>query len=76
MYQVVKRDGKIADFDLSKIVAAITKAYEVEEAQRSEAELSNYHEYVQIMAEFDWPAFWSMTQGFIYKSLSVCAMPM
>lgn len=57
MYQVAKRDGKIADFDLSKITAAITKAYEAEEAHRLEAELSNYHEYVQIMAEFDWPAF-------------------
>ena len=28
MYQVVKRDGKIADFDLSKISTAITKAFE------------------------------------------------
>ena len=28
MYQVVKRDGKIADFDLSKIRVAITKAFE------------------------------------------------
>ncbi|MBQ1414662.1 MAG: hypothetical protein IIY92_01870, partial [Lachnospiraceae bacterium] len=25
MYQVVKRDGKIADFNISKISAAITK---------------------------------------------------
>lgn len=28
MYQVVKRDGKIADFDISKISVAITKAFE------------------------------------------------
>jgi len=28
MYQVVKRDGKIADFNISKISAAITKAFE------------------------------------------------
>ena len=28
MYQVVKRDGKIADFDLSKISVAITKAFD------------------------------------------------
>ncbi len=28
MYQVVKRDGKIADFNLSKISTAITKAFE------------------------------------------------
>ena len=28
MYQVIKRDGKIAEFDISKISAAITKAFE------------------------------------------------
>ena len=27
MYQVVKRDGKIAEFDIKKISAAITKAF-------------------------------------------------
>lgn len=33
MYKVVKRDGKVADFDLSKISAAITKAFEAQERQ-------------------------------------------
>ncbi len=33
MYQVVKRDGKIAEFDLSKISAAITKAFEAQNKQ-------------------------------------------
>ena len=28
MYQVVKRDGKIVEFNLSKISTAITKAFE------------------------------------------------
>ena len=28
MYQVVKRDGKITSFDISKISTAITKAFE------------------------------------------------
>ena len=28
MYRVIKRDGKIADFDIRKITAAITKAFE------------------------------------------------
>ena len=28
MYQVIKRDGKIAEFDISKISMAITKAFE------------------------------------------------
>ncbi|MBQ3125632.1 MAG: hypothetical protein IJC15_01060, partial [Clostridia bacterium] len=31
MYQVVKRDGKITDFNLSKISAAITKAFEAQQ---------------------------------------------
>ena len=31
MYQVTKRDGKITDFHLKKIVAAITKAFEARE---------------------------------------------
>ena len=30
MYQVVKRDGKVASFDLSKISAAIKKAFEAQ----------------------------------------------
>ena len=33
MYQVVKRDGKIVEFDLSKISAAITKAFEAQNRQ-------------------------------------------
>ncbi|HOQ14839.1 MAG TPA: ATP cone domain-containing protein, partial [Bacillota bacterium] len=27
MYQVIKRDGKVVDFDISKIASAITKAF-------------------------------------------------
>ncbi len=33
MYQVVKRDGKIAEFDIQKITAAITKAFEAQNKQ-------------------------------------------
>ncbi len=33
MYQVKKRDGKIADFNLQKISAAITKAFEAQELE-------------------------------------------
>ena len=33
MYQVVKRDGKIAEFDISKISHAITLAFEAQEKQ-------------------------------------------
>lgn len=33
MYQVAKRDGNVAEFDLSKITAAITKAFDAQEKQ-------------------------------------------
>ena len=33
MYQVVKRDGATAEFQLEKISAAITKAFEAQEKQ-------------------------------------------
>lgn len=33
MYQVIKRDGKIAEFDLKKICAAITKAFDAQKKQ-------------------------------------------
>ena len=33
MYQVTKRDGKIAAFDLSKISEAIRKAFEAKEKE-------------------------------------------
>ena len=33
MYQVVKRDGKIAEFDINKIAEAIKKAFESQEKQ-------------------------------------------
>lgn len=33
MYQVLKRDGKVVPFDLSKISAAITKAFEAQNKQ-------------------------------------------
>ncbi len=37
MYQVTKRDGKIVDFDLSKISVAITKAFEAANKQYNES---------------------------------------
>ena len=33
MYQVVKRDGKIGDFNIVKISQAITKAFEAQQKQ-------------------------------------------
>ena len=33
MYQVIKRDGKIAEFDISKIASAVKQAFEACEKQ-------------------------------------------
>ena len=33
MFKVVKRDGKITEFDLNKIVAAISKAFDSQNKQ-------------------------------------------
>ena len=33
MYQVIKRDGKISEFDIQKIAAAITKAFDALQKQ-------------------------------------------
>ena len=33
MYKVIKRDGKVAEFDIQKIVNAITKAFHALEKQ-------------------------------------------
>ena len=33
MYQVVKRDGQVCDFNISKISVAITKAFEAQNKQ-------------------------------------------
>ena len=61
MYQVVKRDGTIADFNISKISLAIQKAFEATAADScfewsTEEERENYRTFVRIMAELDWPA--------------------
>ena len=52
----------IADFAISKISLAIQKAFEATATdsyfeQSSEEERENYHTFVRIMAELDWPAF-------------------
>ena len=36
MYQIVKRDGKIVDFDISKIAKAMKKAFEATETDYTE----------------------------------------
>ena len=41
MYKVIKRDGNIAEFDISKIAEAVKKAFESQEKK--------YHPSVQIL---------------------------
>lgn len=59
IYQFIKRDGIIVDFDIEKIAAAIKAAFESESYDDSftRDELENYHKYIRIMAELDWPAY-------------------
>ena len=47
MYQVTKRDGKITDFHLKKIVAAITKAFEAQE----KSDPSGYYRHACIKSD-------------------------
>ena len=44
MYQVVKRDGRIVDFDISKISAAIQKAFEAVHAIDREIDALDYRD--------------------------------
>ena len=44
MYQVVKRDGRIFDFDISKISAAIQKAFEAVHAIDREIDALDYRD--------------------------------
>ena len=37
MYRVVKRDGKIKDFDISKIVSAIVRAFEAKQKEYNQS---------------------------------------
>jgi hypothetical protein len=44
VYQVVKRDGRIVDFDISKIAAAIQKAYEAVHTIDEEIDALDYRD--------------------------------
>ena len=58
MYQVVKRDGKIADFDLSKIRVAITKAFEATHKEYN-ADIIDllYHAWIPSPDPRQWPEY-------------------
>lgn len=56
---IIKRDGRVVEYDTKKIAAAILRACETlyTEEQYTDDELKNYHDYVRVMAEIDWPAY-------------------
>ena len=79
MYSVVKRDGQIVDFDVTKISSAITKAFE--------ALHKNYHPSIinmlalQVTADFDPKikddaSVWKASRTVWKKSCPIPAMPM
>lgn len=57
--QIIKHYGKSAAFDIEKICAAIMAAQANDEfyEEYSEQEKKNYHRYIRIMADLDWPAY-------------------
>lgn len=59
IYSIIKRDGREVEFDIEKIAAAIEKAMQSTSYydRLSDEEQENYHSYVRIMAELDWPAY-------------------
>lgn len=46
-----------AEFDPERIVEAVIRAVPEHELDMSELEKANYHDYIRIMAEIEWPAF-------------------
>ena len=57
-YCVMKRDGSTVEFDTKKIMEAIDKAWIAStDISFTEENKKNFHDYVRIMAEIDWPAY-------------------
>lgn len=56
---ITKRDSMFMALDFEKIAAAVEKAMQATSYYDyySEREQENYHDYVRIMAELDWPAY-------------------
>ena len=59
IFNISKRDGRVVAFDIEKIAAAVEKALQSTSYydHLTENEQKNYHDYVRIMAELDWPAY-------------------
>lgn len=75
MYKIIKKDNGIVEFDISKIILALTSALEKEDSsffneQKAEVERENYRKYVRVMAELDWPAFLERSPRFHREIIS------
>lgn len=47
----------LLDFDIEKVVEALVRVVSEKEFDLSEIEKQNYHDYIRIVAELEWPAF-------------------
>jgi len=59
IFNVMHRNGSTIAFDTEKIMAAVEKALQSSSHNDSftQEERQNYHSYVRILAELEWPAY-------------------
>ena len=59
IFNVMHRNGSTIAFDIEKIVAAVEKAWQSSSHNEfyTQEEHQNYHRYVRILAELEWPAY-------------------
>lgn len=60
---VIKRDGRVVDYDRSVIAQAVEVICRAMH-ETTDDELENYRKYQQVMAELDWPAFFEYDPTF------------
>ena len=67
---VIKRDGHVMDYDRSVIAKAVEIFCGTANVSQAE-ELENYRNYLRVMAELDWPAFFEY-DPFFHKTILRC----
>ena len=68
---IIRRDGCVMNFDRSKIFEAIEKAWLSSCELSTKEELENYRNYLRVMAELDWPAFFEY-EPYFHKTILQC----
>lgn len=65
-YSVITRLGHKIEFDIDKIARAVELAYQSTSSadQYTDDELENYHDYIRLLAELDWPAYMNGDSAF------------